>query len=280
MTMQQLPSIIEPLDRAAILTRLTSRVQELLPGWQPRQAGDSIWACVQEFANTLYLLRQYLNARGASQLIDFALELDLDQLGKLMQVDRGTLGDEAYRQAILNRPARTQPGLEDVIIANAMAASGNVTDVEVDDTTGYNLIIRILSNDFGSNVPGTPTATLISTVQAYLRDKSRTVAGILQTVQAPTITAYQVAVQVDLISGAGVTLADVRTALQAYAASIRKIGRGVNRAWFVDAAIAAGADNATATLSDGAGTAHPGDIAAVEHQAFAVYPVDVTVTSL
>ena len=277
MTMQY-PPLIERLDRNTVRDSVRNRIQTLLPDWQPRPAGDSRYQAAIAHADQVYALRVYLNARTAGQLISHAQGADLDALGVLVGVERSNgQTDALYRQAIIDTNLASKPGTPEYLSAQVLAAGGSIVfDHSYALQTNRDVWIYILSSDSGSALYGTPSANLISTIDAYVNDDSRRLISDKYVVQTPTITEYQV--DVDITGGIANSVA---ARLRGYAQTLTRLGGGVNAAGYIRAALNAGASNASVTLKQADGTALPGgavDLAPVANAAYAVRDANVRVT--
>ena len=278
MTMQY-PDIIDRPSRQDLVNQLIERLRgpEGYPRWREREAGDAIQVFADAAGTIIYLGRQYANARIASQLLPWATGQGLDDLGVILGIAR-TAGqsDADYRQVLTTRPALTAAGTEDWYDEHARAVDSRVIAVQSTSPSAGSVTVNILSSEDEGGVPGTPSAGLPTVVQTYLRQTDLQLVGSTVTVTAPTIREYRVAC--DATVPAGLTLAQVQVALQAYSRTILDIGTAVTRAGYSAAALAAGATNAVVTLQDAGGTAQPGDLAAVAGTAYSVRPARIVVT--
>lgn len=159
-------------------------------------------------------------------LINYSLGARLEGLGILFGVSRLlNETDDAYRARILLAPSTfTTAGTEEQIKSLVKNVDPLITDVSVTVTTAPNVTVRILTTT------GLPSAVLIAKVLAMLQDKKVRPVCVIFAVSAPTVVAYNIAVNITSYADADISTLVSRccTALNKYIALVQSaMGRDV-----------------------------------------------------
>lgn len=238
------PDVIETLDFEAILAAmkadLIARAPELAAVLDLES--DPINKLLETFAYREMVWRARVNDAARAVMLATARGADIDHLGALYGVARLVVdpGDPAAyppRQAIYETDdalrARIQLAPEAMTVAgsrgsyefHARSASADVADIAVDSPVPGTVQITVLSR-VGS---GIASADLLNAVQVALSAEDVRPLCDTVAVRSATMTNYQITAALHIAPGpdAGVVVDRARTAVAAYAASIRRIGQPV-----------------------------------------------------
>ncbi|MEJ0232601.1 baseplate J/gp47 family protein [Klebsiella michiganensis] len=242
------PTIIEALDFETILTDVKAVMVAAFPEDQRASVAaaltlesEPLTIIAQAMAYREMLLRQRINEGAAACMLSHATGDDLDNIAANLDTERliiteatdtinaVTESDEALR-------LRAQAAFEGMSVAGpsaayeyfARSASGKVVAVRATSPSPAEVVIAILSSDGD----GTPSAELISTVQAAVNDEDTRPLGDRVTVQGAEIIEYAIDATLYLYPGPesepiiNAALASLQTFL---ANADKKIGRDVVR---------------------------------------------------
>lgn len=240
------PNVIEPLDYESILAARKAALIALWPE-ADRPALESTLALetealtkfLEESAYRELLLRARINDAAHAVMLAYATGADLDQIGANYGVPRLTItpadpdavppvaavmeADADFRARILlSLAALSVAGPEDAYLYHALSADPRVAHVTAKSPTPGEVVITVLARAGD----GTPPPDLLAAVNTALSAKTVRPLTDHVTVQAPTIVPF--AIEATLVTYAGpdasVVLTTAQAALDAYLASVRKIG--------------------------------------------------------
>ena len=234
------PDVIEDLDYEALLAAAVAR---LGPDYVVSEA-DPAYKVLESAAYRELLLRQRVNDGARSVLLATARGRDLDNLAALLGVERQVVTPadpdaippvEAVYETDERLRLRTQLAPSAISTAgpvssyryHALAASADVLDVAVSSPAPGSVTVTVLAREGN----GLADEDLLAAVTAALNDESVRPLGDVLVVQSAAIVDYRVTAELTIGAGpdSDAVLAAATTAVTAYAASARKIGRNVPR---------------------------------------------------
>jgi phage-related baseplate assembly protein len=233
------PDVVEALDYESILAAMLADLQSRDPVFTALVESDPAYKILQVAAYRELIVRQRVNDAARALLLAYATGADLDQLGALLGVQRlesyeEPLGDELptvliregdteYRRRIqLSLEGFSVAGPKGAYIFHALSADPDVLDVSATSPDPGEVLISVLSR-VGN---GVPTSGLLANVETALNDTAIRPLTDLVTVQAATKVDYAVTAALYTYPGpdSSVVLAAATAALNAYIASVRKVG--------------------------------------------------------
>lgn len=236
------PSVVEPLSFETIFAEMLADLQDRDETFSALVESDPAYKILEVAAYRELLLRQRVNDASRAVMLAYATGSDLDQLGALFGVVRLTItpadteaippvpavmeSDAEFRRRIqLSLEGFSTAGPEGAYIFHALAADGDVLDVSAVSPNPGEVVVTVLSRT-GTGTAGAP---LLSTVEDALNDDSVRPLTDLVTVQSATIVNYAVEAEIYTYPGpdSGTVIAEAEAALDAYIASVRKIGRDI-----------------------------------------------------
>jgi phage-related baseplate assembly protein len=235
------PDVIEALDFETILADAVARMQALMPDFVNRDS-DPAAKLLQTFAYFAQLLRQRVNDAARAVMPAYAVGADLDHIAALFGIARLTItpaddvmgipavmeSDADFRRRMVLAPeGYSVAGPEGAYIFHALSAHADVLDASATSPSPGEVVVSVLSRA-GS---GAASASLLTTVDAYVSDETRRPLTDYVRVQSAAIVTYAVAATITTFSGpdGGVVLAAARANLDAYVESSHRLGRDITR---------------------------------------------------
>jgi phage-related baseplate assembly protein len=271
-----LPATIEALDYEAQLAAAKAKLIELLPEWDVSAVESDPANKIMEVCAYLdLLLRARVNDGIKAQLLAYAAGAALDQLAANVGVTRlSGESDTALRlRAQQAWWSTASAGPAGAYRWHAMSASADVVNVGVHSPQPGHVHVVVLGKEWvydtdddrldwgahlwgttrnGNNllpVPLTDDSALIDTVRGALSQED--VMPLTDTVSVLAVDIQPVPIDATLTlypgPDADLLIADARAALDAYLASIHKVGYDLTRAGIVDALVVPGVQNVTLT---------------------------------
>ena len=172
-------NLYEEVNYERILARKLADYQARQPSWRPAET-DPALLLLQAAAGDEAVSRIYFNQRGFGAFVDTALDDDLRALAETLGVDPASKPTEALRREVkIKVAAEGRAGTPSAYRALALEASDDVSDATTTISAAPNagrvevsVLATEAATDSGSLI-GTPTAALVASVQAYLRDDMR-----------------------------------------------------------------------------------------------------------
>lgn len=233
------PQVVDTISYNDILAAMLADLQSRDPSFSALVESDPAYKVLEVAAYREVLVRQRVNEAAKAVMLAYATGNDLDNLGALMNVsrlivtpaDNSTIpptpavyeSDAAYKARIQQAPEGfSVAGPQGAYVWQARSADGQVLDASAISPSAGNVTVSILAN----SGDGTADSTLISTVQLALSADSVRPLTDNVTVQAATISNYQITATLYFYSGPdrSVVLAQAQAAAQAYADSMHRIG--------------------------------------------------------
>jgi phage-related baseplate assembly protein len=245
------PTVVETLDFETILANNKQLLVALYPTEQQTDItqvleleSEPLTKLLQVFAYRELLLRARVNDAAKAVMLSYATGTDLDQIGANYNVERLLISAAdttavppvaAVYEEDTDYRSRIQMSLDGLSVAgpasayqyHALSADGQVLDVGVTSPSPGEVVVSVISRT-GS---GIATGDLIATVNAALNaDDIRPLTDFV-TVQSAEIVPYAVVATLYVYPGpdSSVVLANARSALESYVASVHRIGRDVPR---------------------------------------------------
>jgi len=236
------PTAVEPLDVQAILAEALAELTLAHPDFANILPSDPAMTVLEVFAYREVLLRARINEAFKQCLLAYATGSNLDQLAALYGVERLLVdagdataipvipptyeGDDAFRQRIvLSLDGHTTAGSVESYRYHALSASGAVADVGISSPSAGLVQVVVLS----SEGDGVPDASLLATVSEALN--ADTVRPLCDTVQVLPVALLNYSVGATLQIGSGadasLVLATAQAAVDAYVASVKRVGATV-----------------------------------------------------
>lgn len=242
------PTIIEELDFEEILIEVKAVMVASYPVDQQTAViaalaleSEPLNVIAQAIAYREMLLRQRINEGAAASMLSHATDDDLDNIAANLDTERLVITEatdttDAVMESDEALRLRAQAAFEGMSVAGpsaayeyfARSASGRVAAVRATSPSPAEVVIAILSSDGD----GTPSAELISTVQAAVNDEDTRPLGDRVTVQGAEIIEYAIDATLYLYPGPesepiiNAALASLQTFLSN---ADKKIGRDVVR---------------------------------------------------
>lgn len=273
------PTVVEQLSFDAIRGEVVAKLLEDLPTFDATVKSDPAVKVLEVYAYREMLLRQQFNERARQVMLAYAKGSNLDQLGALLNVERlAGEQDDAYRARIQLAPeAFSVAGPASAYRFYALSAAPTIADASVssarpDDIRA--LVLQVLADHgaAGSLVaamtaaldsatwPGTVTIALLSSQGdgsanaeeieavelAIAEDQDVRPLTDWPRVVSAGIVPYAIDIDLWIYTGPDetVVLAAAQSAVEAYKARARRLGREITRAGLFGAAMVSGVHNA------------------------------------
>jgi phage-related baseplate assembly protein len=233
------PDVIEELNFETILQGMLADLQARDPAFSALVESDPAYKILEVAAYRELLVRQRVNDAARAVMLAYATGSDLDQLGALFGVQRFELdpgdpdavppvpptmeSDTEFRRRIqLSLEGFSVAGPEGAYIFHSLSAHPDVLDVSATSPDPGEVLISVLSR-VGN---GQPTTPVINAVTAALNADAIRPLTDLVTVQAATKVDYSITAALYTYPGpdSSVVLAAAQAALDAYIASVRRVG--------------------------------------------------------
>lgn len=232
------PQVVEALSFEAILAAMVANFQLRYPQFTALVESDPVMKALEVGAYQILLMRQNFNERAVSMLIAHATGADLDNLAAFYTVTRLVVTpanpetgaaalmekDDALRRRVLLAPdSFSVAGPASAYIFHALSADGTIADANATSPEPGHVLISLLS----ATGNGAATGGQIATVEARVNADGVRPLTDLVTVASASIINFDVIATLQLASGPDlqIVLTTANTALAAYLASRRKIGR-------------------------------------------------------
>lgn len=243
------PSAILVVDHLAKVAEMKAQLIEALPSLAPVLALESepLTKLVQVFAFEAILKANEINQSYRAGLLATAIGPDLDNVAANLAIARqeGETDDRFRARAALGPEGWASAGPIGAYLFHALSASAEVADVAVTSPEPGEVRVVVLS----SADDGVADADLLLTVGQALNDDDVRPLTDSVTVVSATVESYDVTATIRILSGpdAGPIEALALAAVEAYAASRRRLGRGISRAGLYGALMRPGVEDATLT---------------------------------
>jgi phage-related baseplate assembly protein len=233
------PDVVEELDFETIFAEMLADLQARDAAFSALVESDPAYKILEVAAYRELLVRQRVNDAARAVMLAYALGSDLDQIGALFGVVRLTITeadpnavppvaavmetDTEFRRRIqLSLEGFSVAGPEGAYIFHSLSAHPDVLDVSATSPDPGEVLISVLSR-VGD---GQPTTAVRNAVSAALNDTAIRPLTDLVTVQAATKVNYHVTASIYTYPGpdSSVVLTAAIAALDAYIASVRKVG--------------------------------------------------------
>ena len=256
------PDVVETLDYEVILAAMVADLQSRDPAFTALVESDPAYKILEVAAYRETIIRQRVNDGAKAVMLAYAGGADLDQIAANYNVERLVLeeGDpdaippvaptlesdtDLRRRVQLSFEGFSTAGPVGAYVFHALGADPDVLDVSVASPAPGDVVVSVLSRQGD----GTASAELIAAVDAVL--SSDTVRPLTDnvTVQSATIVNYSVTAVLTVLPGpdGSVVLAQAQSALDAYIAETRRLGRDVTRSGLFAALHQPGVQNVTLT---------------------------------
>lgn len=236
------PVFVEQLSFDTIVEQLVADVRAVLPTFDATVDSDPAVKVLQVFAYREMLLRRREQDAAEQNLVAYATGPRLDHLAALVGVTRlvivpadasiGTAAvmesDAALRQRIVLAPETFScAGPELAYVAHAKAASGDVLDASATSPAPGEVRVSVLSR-IGD---GTAAAGLVAAVHAVVSDPAIRPLGDAVTTAGADVVEFAIAASLVTFAGPDVSiiLSAARTALDAFLADNRRLGRTITK---------------------------------------------------
>ncbi len=236
------PSVVEALDFETIFAAMLADLQARDATFTALVESDPAYKILEVCAYRELLIRQRVNDAARAVMLAYAVGSDLDQLGALFGVTRLEItpadeeavppvaavmeSDAEFRRRIqLSLEGFSTAGPEGAYVFHALAADGDVLDVSAVSPTPGEVVVTVLSRT-GDGTAGSP---LLTAVEEALNDEDVRPLTDLVTVQSATIVDFTVEAEIYTYPGpdSSTVIEAAEAALDAYIASVRKIGRDI-----------------------------------------------------
>lgn len=282
------PAIVEALDFETIFAAMLADLRARDPQFSAVTESDPVYKLLQVCAYRELHIRQRVNEAARGVMLNFAVGSDLDQLGANVNVQRLLLdagdplaipprpavyeSDSDFRERIrLSFEGYTTAGSQGSYVFHAISASGDVKDASATSPAPTQVVVSVLARTGN----GTPSQTLLDTVEAALNAEYVRPMTDQVSVVAATIVNYAIAAELTMYPGpdSNVVKQAAIDAAMAYAGSVARIGYDVTRSGIFRALHQPGVKNVTLTSPDA-------DIAIADGQASHCTGVTVNVADL
>lgn len=236
------PTIVEQISFDAIKASIIADVVAREPQFSARVESDPAYKIIEVCAYRELLVRQRANEAAKAVMLAFAQGSDLDQIGANFNVPRLLIDagdptatppidptyetDPEFRARIpLSLEGYTTAGSEGSYVFHGLSADGSVKDIQAVSPTPGNVTVYVLSRTGN----GEASPELLGTVTAALNEVEIRPMTDNVTVQSAAINNYTITAQLVPYPGPDpdVVLAAATQAIQAYAASVHRIGYDV-----------------------------------------------------
>lgn len=238
------PEVIRTVDYEALLAEMKAEIIRHMPGLvayislESEPASQLLRVC----AYYRMLDRLEFNDGARACMLALSTGTDLDGLAAFWGVGRLIVqeanasvkppireireSDEAFRKRIqLSLEGHSTAGPRGSYIFWALSASGDVKDASVHSPKPGEVIVTVLSHDGD----GSPSNTLLNTVETALNDEDVRPLTDRVSVQATTIIPYQIEASLVLYEGPDASAVEVaaRAALDAYITTHHRLGHDI-----------------------------------------------------
>lgn len=284
LTLLSAPDVVEQLDFETIFAAMLADLKERDPMFTALVESDPAYKILEVCAYRELLIRARVNDAAKSVMLAYAAGSDLDHLAAAYGVERLLVDagdpdavppvdptyedDDALRRRVQLAPESwTCAGSSGAYRYHALSASAAVKDAIVQSPDPGEVLVTVLS----TAGDGTPSAELISAVDAALSDETVRPLTDLVTVQGAQIVTYNIEAALTLYTGpdAEVVRSRAEAAALSYAQSQHALGRDITLSGIFAALHQSGVQNVTLT-------APAADLVIEPHQA--PYCTAVTVT--
>jgi len=238
----QAPAVVEPLDFETIFAAMLADIQARDATFSALVESDPAYKILEVCAYRELLIRQRVNDASRAVMLAYATGTDLDQIGAIFGVARLEItpadpdaippvaavmeSDADFRRRIqLSLEGFSTAGPEGAYVFHALAADGDVLDVSATSPDPGEVLISVLSR----TGDGTADSGLIAAVETALNAETVRPLTDLVTVQSATIVDFEIEATLHTYPGPdqSVVLAAANAALDAYLASVRRVGLDV-----------------------------------------------------
>ncbi len=253
------PDVVEQINYEAILAERKALAISLWPAEQQAEVAatlalesEPLTKLLQENAYRETLLRQRVNEAALANLLAFARDADLEQIGARYNVQRLTItpanpnatppvagvmeGDESLRERIqMALEGLSTAGPRSAYVFHARSADGRVADATCISPTPAAVVVTVQS----AVGDGSADPALLAIVDSYLSDEDRRPVGDRLTVQAAEILPFSVTARLYLTTvgpEAEPIRAEAEARLGAYLGKRRRLGLEISRS-ALDAAL-------------------------------------------
>lgn len=253
------PDVVEQINYEAILAERKALAISLWPAEQQAAVAatlalesEPLTKLLQENAYRETLLRQRVNEAALANLLAFARDADLEQIGARYNVQRLTItpanpaatppspavmeSDESLRERIqMALEGLSTAGPRSSYVFHARSADGRVADATCISPTPAAVVVTVQS----AVGDGSADPALLAIVDSYLSDEDRRPVGDRLTVQAAEILPFSVTARLYLTTvgpEAEPIRAEAEARLGAYLGKRRRLGLEISRS-ALDAAL-------------------------------------------
>lgn len=243
------PSAILVVDHADKVAEMKAQMIAALPSLAPVLALESepLTKLVEVFAFEAILKANEINQSYRAALLTSALGSDLDNVAANLSVARqpGETDDRFRARAALGPEGWSAAGPVGAYLFHALSASAEVADVAVTSPEPGEVRVVVLS----SAEDGVADMDLLQTVAQALNDDEVRPLTDAVTVVSAAVATYDVVATIRILNGpdAGPVESLALAAVEAYAASRRRLGKGVSRAGLYGALMRPGVEDAELT---------------------------------
>lgn len=236
------PTIVEQISFEAIKASIIADIEAREPQFSARVESDPAYKIIEVCAYRELLVRQRANEAAKAVMLAFAEDSDLDQIGANFNVPRLLIDagdptatppidptyetDPEFRARIpLSLEGYTTAGSEGSYVFHGLSADGDVKDIQAVSPTPGDVTVYVLSR----TGDGEASPELLDTVTAALSSDDVRPMTDNVTVQSAAINDYVITAQLVPYPGPDpdVVLAAAQDAIEAYAASVHRIGYDV-----------------------------------------------------
>jgi len=240
------PIVVEQLTYEQILAGMIAKLGELLPDFDATVDSDPAVKVLQVAAYRELLIRRACQDGALQNFVAFATGASLDHLAALVGVTRQIVTpattdtaaiyeeDDRLRQRIVLAPEGfSVAGPELAYVKHAKDASADVLDASATSAEPGEVLVSVLARTDA----GIASEALLDAVRAIVTSKSVRPIGDEVTVASATLVAYEIHASLPTFAGpdAGLIVDAARTALAAYLADNRFLGRNITRAGIIAA---------------------------------------------
>lgn len=236
------PAVVETLDFEVIFAAMLADLQARDPAFTALVESDPAYKILEVAAYREVIIRQRVNDAAHGVMLAYATGADLDNLAANYDVVRFLItpaddttipptpavyeSDEDFRvRILLSLEGYTTAGSRGSYMFHALSADADVADVSVTSLTPGTVNVAVMSR----TGTGAASSALLATVNAALN--SEVVRPICDTVSVVSATIVNYAITASLTVYPGVGQAEVLAAsiaaANAYATSMKKIGRDI-----------------------------------------------------
>jgi phage-related baseplate assembly protein len=254
------PTIVEQVSYEDTLAEILTLVKAKVPAFDATVDSDPAVKILQIAAYLVMLSRQQFNDAAQQLMVAYATGARLDHLGALFGVARLVIvpadaqtdaaaiyeDDAAYRQRIVLAPEGfSVAGPELAYVKHAKDASGDVLDASATSPAPGEVLVSVLSR-VGN---GSASVELLAAVRAIVTADTIRPIGDFVTVASAQLVDFAIVAGLTTFTGPdiNVVIAAAQTALAAYLAENRRLGRNINRAGIIAALKVPGVENVTLT---------------------------------